>query len=434
MTWSQSTDGFMGTFRDGVGWFCYPTERFKTITVHALWVRDLRPEDRALGALLPHVLKRGTRRLPSLLHIERELESLYGASFRADVGKLGDKQLLSFHINVVNGQFLPGQPDMVARSLAFLSEVMEDPNLGATSFPNDVVQQEKELVRRQISALINDKGQYAVTRLVEIMADGRPFGLRKWGSVEEVEAVSSDSLLHFYRQVKSESPFVVFVVGDVDPEKVAQGVEGLWPNRAKRLPIGAIEAYTPRHQNHEVIDRQDVQQGKLNLGYATGITARDDEYAALVMYAGVLGGFSHSKLFVNVREKASLAYYAYARVDAALALMLIGAGIEFKDYAAARQIIDQQLAAMRQGEISPEEMEFTKKAYENEIRSEEDNPDQLIGRKVEHLLVGGGLAGQALIDALAEVRIEDLKRVAEQVTLDTSYFLTSQDEGGSSDA
>ncbi|MCY0863970.1 MAG: pitrilysin family protein [Sulfobacillus sp.] len=429
MAWDHANDGFYGEWDGRLGCFVYPTNRFKTVTFYAFWIRNLEPDGRALGALLPHVLKRGTESHPSRLLMEQTLENLYGASFRAEVGKLGDKQLMTFQLSVIHGQYLPGQPDTVQQGLDFLADVLDHPYLVSGRFLESWVNQEKVLVTRQIAALINDKGQYALTRLIEEMAQGRPFGLRKWGTPKDVEAVDAEALTTFYHHMHQMAPLVVLAVGDVDPVKVDQYVRERFGVR-QRVPVGTIEPYYPLHQGREVIDREEVRQGKLQLGYATRRTAGHPEYPALMMYSGILGGFSHSKLFLNVREKASLAYYAYSRIDPALALMVVGAGIEFTHYQAARDIIEAQLEAMRQGDFTEEEMAFTVKAFENDILSEEDSPGQLMARRLEHLLIGGGLSGIPLIEALKRVTRDDIVRVAQDITLDTVYFLTAKEAIG----
>lgn len=426
MAWPSAENHFVGEWKDGLGFFVYPTKRFKTVTIHAAWIRELAIDDRALGASLVQVLRQGTESLPSRTLMETRLENLYGAGFRADVAKLGDKQLLSFHITVVNGQFLPGKPDTVREALDFLIEVLDKPRMLDNHFPADVVEQEKALVKRQIAAIINDKGQYAMSRLMELVADGQRFGLKKLGTMEEVDRISPASLTRFFRAVHQQAPFVFTVVGDVDPEQVHERLTERFQGR--RESVATIEPYHGRHQENAVVESGDVRQGKLNMAYRTQMTAQSQGFAALMMYSGILGGFSHSKLFMNVREKASLAYYAYSRVDPALALMTIGAGIEFKDYEAARRIIEEQVTAMRQGEFTDEDVAYTLKAYANDILSEEDSPGQLIGRHMERILIGGGLSGTELIDALEAVTREEVQRAAEQVQLDTVFFLTA--EGG----
>ncbi len=408
-----------------MAFYVYPTRRFKTVTIHATWIRDLSTVDRSKGAALVQVLRQGTQSWPTRQLLAARLEDLYGASFRADVAKLGDKQLLSFHITVTNGRFLPGQPDTVRDALDFLTEVLDRPHLVDGVFPDAVVEQEKTLVKRQIAAIINDKGQYAMSRLMELVADGQPFGLRKLGTEQEVDQITRTDLTDFYHDVRQNAPFVFTVVGDIDPDAVYTHVDERWGT--PRPAFSPIVPYQGQHHDQIVVEAQDVRQGKLNLAYRTGRTAKSPDFPALVMYSGILGGFSHSKLFLNVREKASLAYYAYSRIDPALGLLVIGAGIEFNDYQACRSIIADQVTAMRRGEFTVDELAFTLKAYENDILSEEDSPGQLIGRHLEHLLVGGGLQGPDLIDALAQVTRDDVVQVAQTVDLDTIYFLTSQE-------
>ncbi len=424
----RDNSGFVGGVHHGTGWYCFPTDRFKTITLHAFIVNTLSLDEAALGALLPHVMQRATKRWPTFQSMEQTLESLYGASFRADVGKIGDKQLISFHLEIVNGRFLPGHPDTLHQALDFLQEVLDHPLLGEKGFVPDIVEQEKALLERQIQALINDKGQYALNRLMEAMADGRPFGMRKLGRTEELARATPETLLAYYTRVRHHRPFVLFAVGDVDPRAIeAFALSG---SEAVREELEPIAPYTQRFHDRTLIERQDIQQGKVNMGYHTGITMTDSRYPALMMYAGILGGFPHSKLFLNVRERASLAYYAYARLDAALGSMIIGAGIEFQDFDAATRIIKEQLAAMAAGDISDQEWDFTMRAFENDILAEEDSPGQIIARQLEHMLLGGGLSGQPLIAALHDLSRRQVAEVAQDVHLDTVFFLTQNADGG----
>lgn len=407
--------------------FVFPTDRFKTVTLHAVYVQELTREDAAESALVPMVLRRGTRRHPTFTAMQAALDNLYGAHFRAEAGKIADKQLLSFHLEVPDGRFLPDRPDTVALGLQFLHDVTQDPALEQGRFPAGTVDQERELLRRQMLALINDKAQYAAVRLLETMADGRRFGLRRYGHVDDLAPITAESLTARWETVTRERPLWVFAVGAVDPKAVEQAVRSLWPGRRAQSPAPP-ELFTPRHHEHLVVESQPVEQGKLVLGYATGRRLTDPDYPALTMYAGVLGGFPHSKLFVNVRERQSLAYYAWARIDAALGLMIIASGIEFRDFDAALKTIRQQVEDMARGHIAEEEMAFTLRALRNDIRTEEDLPGSLIARQLERQLLGGGLSGAALEAALERVTVRDVSRVAEQVALDTIYFLTRTGE------
>lgn len=420
---------FSGSEHDGVSVYAYRTDRFKTIALYATFVEELDPKTAALTALVPYCLRRGTTGWPTYTAMQAHLEDLYGASFRADVGKLGERQLLSFRLEIPDGRFLPGHPDTLAQGLDFLSAVMGHPHLDPSGrFPEDVVNQEKDVLHRQMESLINDKAQYALFRCLETMADGARFGAPRFGRAEDLPGISARAVTDRWATGETAWPLMVFAVGAVDPIGFEQAVRERFPARTRLELYPPLPTFQARHGGRLVVDEEDVRQGKLQLGLATGVKLADADYPALMMYAGVLGSFPHSKLFVNVREKASLAYYAYARVDSALGLMMIGAGIEFSNFRPALDIIRRQLDDMREGHISEEEIAFTLESFTNELKAEADSPSALIGRELERALVGGGPSSDELEEQLARVSRDDMVRIAEQIELDTIYFLTARGE------
>ena len=167
------------------------------------------------------------------------------------------------------------------------------------------------------------------------------------------------------------------------------------------------------------------------MGCRTGVTIRDDDYVPLLMYNGILGGFPHSKLFMNVREKASLAYYASSRLESHKGILTIQSGIEIANYQKALDIIRKQLEAMRRGEITDRELSQTRATLSNQLRERQDRPYELIDFAYHSLLSGREWSLDQLLKGIESVDKEDVRRVAEQVELDTIYFL--RDKGGKSD-
>ena len=158
----------------------------------------------------------------------------------------------------------------------------------------------------------------------------------------------------------------------------------------------------------------------------TGLTFAEDDYFPLLMYNGILGAFPHSKLFQNVREKASLAYYAYSRLEKHKGLMLISAGIEVGQYEQTLDIIRQQVDSMVRGEFNDEEFDNTVSGLRNQFMVEEDNPALIINRTIDGLLTGRLEDTDTFLARLDAVTREDVARVAAQVKLDTVYFLTKK--------
>src|SRR5690625_7253251 len=95
----------------------------------------------------------------------------------------------------------------------------------------------------------------------------------------------------------------------------------------KREHAGKIttkpENWTKRDEPQVIIDKQDIQQAKLHLGYRTNSTYQDDDYHALQVFNGIFGGFTTAKLFFNVREKNSHANYDAAKIESCKDILIV---------------------------------------------------------------------------------------------------------------
>lgn len=409
-----------------------PTEKFKTTTIAAMIQQELTPETVTKTALLPSVLQRGTVTYPSTLQLKRKLEDLYGATLYTEVFKRGERHIMHLGLEIANGRYLSGNPQLLREGTSFLMEVLTRPVTEDGGFRRAYVEAEKKNLKQKIESLMDDKIRYAAQRCIAAMCDKEPFGLFVYGRTEDLPSIDSHNLYTYYRQVIETRPIDFFFVGNVSTDDVVSLVRELFPyGKGERPPVQVKREQPAVKQVKEVIERLDVIQGKLNMGCRTGVTIRDDDYVSLLVYNGILGGFPHSKLFMNVREKASLAYYASSRLESHKGIMTIQSGIEIANYRKALDIIQKQLEAMREGNISDLELTQTRATLSNQLRERQDRPHELIDFTYHSLLSGRDWSLDRLLKRIGEVDKEDVRRVAEKVQLDTIYFL--RDKGGNSD-
>ena len=184
----------------------------------------------------------------------------------------------------------------------------------------------------------------------------------------------------------------------------------------------ASEFRTPK-EVREVEEEEDLQQGILFLGYRTPVTYSSPDYYKLLVYSGSIRGLSHSKLFINVREKASLAYYVWTHVEATKGFMLINAGIHPDNYQKAVDIILEQVEAVNQGNISLPELEATKRGLINNFLTMEDNPMAVIDRGMLGNIHNVQREVEEAVDRVREVTVDDLVEQGQRLKLDTIYFL-----------
>ncbi len=180
---------------------------------------------------------------------------------------------------------------------------------------------------------------------------------------------------------------------------------------------------------NEVKEQQDVKQGKLNIGYRTNIVYGDPDYFALQVFNGIFGGFSHSKLFINVREKASLAYYAASRLESHKGLMMVMSGIDLKNYDQAVGIIHEQMDAMKKGDFTDQELQQTKAVIQNQILETIDTSRGLIEILYHNVVAHTDIPLDSWLKEMQKATKEEIVAVANKIELDTIYFLTGTEAG-----
>ncbi|WNQ13791.1 pitrilysin family protein [Paenibacillus aurantius] len=407
-----------------------PTDRFKTYAISLYIGTPLAEEWVTPVALTPFVLRRGTERLPETKQFREKLDDLYGAGFGFDIYKRGDYQLVQFRMDIIQDDFVKESNSLLKQALQFLGEAVMRPAKEGDAFVSKYVDAEKRTLQKKIESIINDKIRYAAERCIEEMCKNEPYRLHPLGKLDAIQAITPESLYTHYREWLSRSPIDLYVVGNTTEEEVRSIVQETFHpgNGAREEYVSRSQPSAPREVN-TVVEKLDVGQGKLNMGLRTSITYADEDYAPALVYNGILGGYPHSKLFVNVREKESLAYYASSRLDGHKGILTIQSGIEIANYEKAVEIIKRQLDAMGKGEISELELNQTRAMIYNHLREIQDSAYEMISFDFNSVLSGKERTVEELIDAVGRVTPEAIQEVARKVQLDTIYFLRDRKEG-----
>jgi len=418
---------------EGVNLHVQPTKKFKTTVVYVYFHMPLAAEMVTRNALLPMVLSRATAEFPTTAALSRHFDELYGASWGFDVSRRGEVHSIIFRLEVANEQHIPGESGLLLRGLEALVGVITRPALEGDGFKPDYFRQEADNLKQTIEGLVNDKRRWAMVRCTEAMCEGEAFALYRLGRVEDLPGITPQELLKHHQRVLTTAPVDVFVIGDVETEAIRDAV-----TKALVLPAAAPEGRQmpktqikrePGHPVKDVEDRLDVNQGVLVVGLRTGITIADEEYFPMLVANGILGGFPHSKLFQQVREKHSLAYFAYSAVETVKGVGFMYAGIEFDDMAQCKEIMAQQLEAVQRGEIDDEELETTVETLVNDMLSAADNPNAMVDLAVDGVFSGHDLGIEDRVKLYRSVTKEQAAAAARKFTLDTVYFLNKL-EGG----
>lgn len=331
--------------------------------------------------------------------------------------------VITFRLDIANEKFLKDQTPLLEKGLELLSEIIFSPALEDGAFLPLYVSQEKRTLKQRIQAVYNDKMRYSNLRLIQVMCKDEPYALHVNGELDDVDGITPQSLYEAYQKAVTEDQLDIYVVGDVDEQQVDSYISKYFEVNERELrPVPKLEQIRAK-EPQEVVEDADVKQGKLNMGFRTGTHFTDDDYPALQLFNGLFGGFSHSKLFINVREKASLAYYAASRIESFKGLMMVMSGIEVGNYQKAVDIIKEQFQEMKKGSFTEEAIDQTKAVIKNQILETLDTPYGLVEFIYQQAAAQTEFSLEDWLGRIDNVRKAEIIEVGKKIDLDTTYFL-----------
>ena len=408
------------------------TDKFKTNIVAIFLTTPMSRKYVTFNSVISSVLRRGSKNMPTQEDISKTLEDMYGASFNNGLDKIGDNHILKFYMESINDEYLPQENDnLLKESIKKLSEIVFNPVLENGKFKEEYLNQEKEVITQRINARIDNKAFYAITRCVECMYKEDPAALYRYGYTEDMKDINTENLYNHYKELIDNCKIDIFISGKNELENTLkmlnedENIQKLKPRKAEYV-INDIKV-KEEQQEQSIEEKQNVTQGKVVIGCDILFDENDlkDEnlrYEAL-LYNGLLGGSANSKLFQNVREKASLAYTAGSSYVRFKSNIFINAGIEIENYEKAIKIIKEQLESMKNGEFTEEEIENEKKSIISGINLIDDEQDSGIVYYYGQEITNSNVSLEDYKKRVKNVTKDQILNIAKKVKINTIYFL-----------
>lgn len=403
------------------------TTRFKSVWIDLFLPQPLRPVAATQLALVARLLERGTATWPDLRALNRHTDWLYGASLSSQTIGVGPWQILHLHYDAMAGAFAPDAgDDLLGQGLQLLSDVLHRPFLQQGQFPPERVAQEKNSLENFVESLDADRTGLAQRRCLQQIAAGTSWALEAHGARHELEGISADQLLAMLRQTIQTCPMDIYVCGDVDVDAVARLCQQVLPATGAApelgIPMPWVELPAPTGP-HKIAQQADVAQGRLAMGFRTGVSATGGGRAAAVLLNLILGGDAQSRLYQRIREHNGLCYHVASYADLLAGLLFVEAGIDADDRATVVAQILEELADLAASGPTSAELERARTLALQRLESAADGRDGLVRFHYARRLTGIGETRLGFHAAVAAVGAQDIRRLAGAIELDTEYFL-----------
>lgn len=413
--------------KEGINLHLIKTNKFKTNLLSVFLSTPLDKQTVTKNALIPAVLRRGSKNLNTQEAISISLEEMYGASFDCGIDKIGDNQILKFYLETINNNFLPQGEDNLKNAIKILLEVVLNPLLIDNKFNNEYVQSEKANLKQVIEGRKDSKATYALERCIEEMYQKEPYALYKYGNIEDLDGIDAEDLTKQYKELISNCKIDIYISGDVD-ESIKneiinnENIQKLKQREAVYIINNKDNRIKKQKQEEIKTESMDIAQGKLILGLDILEEKDEDKYIALI-YNAILGGIPTSKLFQNVREKNSLAYTASSSFIRQKANIFIKCGIEIENFQKAVDIIKEQIEDMKKGDFTQEDIKQAKTNIISTIKFIPDEQDTELMYYFSQELSGYQMNYEEYIEKINIITKEDIINLANKIQINTIYFL-----------
>ncbi|WP_436853719.1 EF-P 5-aminopentanol modification-associated protein YfmF [Staphylococcus caeli] len=402
-----------------------PTTKFKTTTITLKFMAPLDSKTTTARSILSKLLVRATKEWPTDKAFNRHLSQLYGAYVNSFVTKFKDKHVITISLELVNERYLKDQTPLFEKGLNLLKEMIWNPLITDGRFDDVFVAQEKSLLTKKLEAMVDNKSQIAFLNLLKNMFGEQPYRHLATGQVEYISSITPETLYHTYQSMLQNDYCAVYVVGNVDEVQVKQQLQAYFNIKPFQFELTQTAVPTPKSQMPlEVIEKDDVDQAKLNMGFRLPAQYGDVEYFAMVVFNVMFGGDPSSVLFNEVREKQSLAYSIHSQIDAKNGYMFVLSGVSADKYDTAKETIIAEFEKFQNGQFEEEKLALAKKVILSQRQESHDRPKSIIEILNNNILLDTPMSEDDYLSGIQQVTKEDVQQLAQQVTLDTIYILT----------
>lgn len=423
-TYNQGGLNLQVQLAKGVQLTTVTSHQFKTNQIIVNFRAPLRRDEITKRALITNLLETSSADYPDQRALAHALANMYGAAFGAGVSRKGPTHSLQLAITVPNERYLDTDDALTASAIQFLQNIIYRPLVKDSQFDQATFDRQVINLKASIESVTDDKQYYAAQKLNEALFDGMPAQqIPSYGVTTDLASINARDLYAYYQRVLARDQIDIIVVGDVDVDDVT----------ARWQAVGFTDRPTDqlapffKHQNLgryvEIQERQDLSQAKLNLGYDLPVFYRGEHYYAALVFNELFGGSPLSKLFMNVREKASLAYYASSSLDTFRGVMKVQAGIDGQKHDQVLAIIDEQLTAIKHGDFTDDLMAQIKLGLINDFESSLDSQRTFAIQALIDDLTKRTITDDDWLQQIQAVTREQVQAVAQLVTLNNGFFL-----------
>lgn len=407
----------------GVNLHFIKSTKFKTNKIKLRFSAPLSIDTIADRVLVSSILETANAIYPTSQLFRERLASLYGSNYSTSVSRRGLIHYVDINVSFVRDSFLSRKNTLTTEIVDFIKDSLLAPLANQEAFESSIFEIEKKNLINELEAEIENHFYHAHLELNKLFYVSEEMQIPRVSKVELMKQVTPERSFTIFKRMLTDNKIDIFFIGDFNEVAMQEQFSQFgFMDREQDLTLAYQQPFSKILR--EGIEQKEANQSILEMGYHFPIQYGEVSHIPLIVLNGLLGGYAHSKLFVEVREKAGLAYTVSSTMDIFSGMLRIYAGIDRKNRNKAMTLINRQLADLKRGKFSIEDLEQTKNMLKNSALLSQDRQNSVI--EMTYLSATLGKKYLAIGDwllALENVKKEDVVLAANALKLQAVYFM-----------
>lgn len=358
-----------------------------------------------------------SKNYPTKQALNYQIDMLYGTSLQANAFNIG-----YLHIVEISFKFLKDnlvKTNNLEKAITFLADLLYYPALNNKSFL-----EARDNVLEMLLRQADNPNQHNLIESLKIAGENYPLGINNLGDENLLNEITLKDIKEAYQRLISENRFDILLVGETSKK-----TKELFEKQFVFTDAKQLKSYYnfQSHGKKEIVLKRDVNQTYITLVYNTTISKTDDDYYKLLVANAILGQFSSSLLFQEIREKMSLCYSIRSMVLSNDGVVLINAGIKNNSEQLVIETINDIFNQIINQTYDQSLLNTSKKLLVNRYLASEDHSGALINRYYMSLLTNQYNDLKNIIEKINVVTLNEVSQVVSDLLLNTIVILKEED-------
>lgn len=300
----------------------------------------------------------------------------------------------------------------------------------SSTYPQEEMNREVEVVVDEIESYLDQPSELIYDEFESLMFPNHPLGRNILGDAEKLRTFRTADMQRFTRRLYHPDNMVLYVLGNVEPEKVVRLVEKMAPSKSPREEAPSLCASSPSCESRIlpfagnegglglITRKKDTHQTHVVIG-AQAFGGGDPRHLHMYFLSNMLGGPAmSSRLNLALRERNGLVYTVESNCSTYTdtGLWSVYFGCDASDRARCRRLVVRELERLTDRPMSQRTLDAARRQLKGQIGISYDNFENVaIGMAKRFLHYGRTLSQQELFERLDAITAEDLLMTAQTV-------------------